>query len=196
MELYWIGTDSISQSDVESVRRLFPTRYARALRCVNRRDGLQIIAAGVLLNKTLGLDESMIRLEPNGRPFVPGGPFISISHSFERCVLAHSEEPVGVDIEKLDAGNLDIADTVMTVPELEWLSSSPLERFHILWTRKESVYKAIGGVFEPKSIDSLNYGAHDTLTLNSVIWDGYAVSVCSQQADGISFISIKDSSCF
>ena len=55
---------------------------------------------------------------------------------------------IGIDIEIVKERNLKVAEKVFTPLELEWMKEDTLRRFHILWTRKESVMKAMGRGFK------------------------------------------------
>ena len=190
MRLYWIGADAVEENDISAVRALFPMRAERAERYVKLMDRLLTYAGGVLLNRVLGADESRIAICSNGKPLIENGPFFSLSHSGGRCVLAVDEAPIGVDIELLDDGNLIAARGALTQAELEWISPEPLTRFHILWTRKESLYKALGVADDPVKIDAL-CDTHGEWKLKSIIWEGFAVSVCAKEPGEITFENIK-----
>lgn len=178
-------TDRVSEEDLSAVRTRFPLRYSRAMRCVKAEDGLCVIAAGVLLWRVLGVeDESVIQINAEGRPHIEGGPEFSLSHSGGRCVLAVDGGPVGVDIEKLDESSLIAAPAALTEEELLWIAPSPLERFHLLWTRKESVYKAVGGYKDPKEIPSLDGRLPEGLFVKSALLEGFALSVCAVKEIG------------
>ena len=97
---------------------------------------------------------------------------------------------IGVDIEKIEPTHLNIASSVYTVDEITWMNESPLERFHILWTWKESAMKAIGtGMsIEPISFEVLPFSQNKSIPLNGRQLYGktdkikdYRYSVCSTQ---------------
>lgn len=185
VKLFMHDTDRVSDEDIRSVRACFPDRYSRAVRMIDSRDGLAVIAAGALMIRALGVtEESRVLKNAEGKPYIAGGPEFSISHSRGRCVLAVSRRRVGVDIERLDESNLIAAGYALTDEEREWIAASPTERFHLLWTRKESVYKAVGGFREPREIPSLDRRIPRGLYVKSVISDGYALSVCSEEEIG------------
>ena len=181
MRVYMLEADRVSAAKLAMVRERFPRRYARAMRYANPEDARTCIAAGVLLAAVLGIrDESLIRLTSEGKPYLDEGPAFSLSHSGNRCVLAVGAGRLGVDIERLAPDNLIAARAALTERELDWISAALLERFHLLWTMKESVYKAVGGYTDPRQISVLD-GLPDGLFLSSRIFDGYALSVCSEE---------------
>lgn len=180
MNLYYLSADSLSEDDVSLIRARFPKRYSRAMLCANRENGLCVIAAGVLVYRVLGVDERDLKLAGDGRPYIEGGPVFSLSHSGGVCVLAAASGRVGVDIEKLDESNLIAAPVSMKDNELQWISPAPLERFHTLWTRKESIFKAVGGYSDPMEIDALDPDLPFGLHVASSIWNGFSLSVCCE----------------
>ena len=191
IKLYRIDANSITDEDIRLVGERFPNRFARAQRLVVDDDRLSVIAAGVLLYSVLGVrDESSVRFTREGKPYIFGAPRFSISHSRGRCVLAVGEAPIGVDIEKLDESDLIAAEAALTEEELEWIKSSPLERFHVLWTRKESIFKAVGGFADPKDIMALDWRLPQGLSVKSSIVDGFALSVCSASSDEIADLDL------
>ena len=181
MKLFLLDTAFVSEEDAAIVKKLFPKRYERAQRMASPQERLSLIAAGVLLGGVLGLCGHDLLFTPQGRPYAPGRPAFSISHSGGRCVLAVGKGRLGVDIEKLDEGNLLAAPAALTAAELEWISHCPNERFHLLWTRKESVFKAAGGFSDPKDIEAPEGARPFGLNLKSVLFEGFALSVCSDE---------------
>lgn len=183
--LYSLRAGEVSEKDAELIRARFPARFARAERFTRAEDRLSVIAAGVLLHRALGIeDEGLIRINAEGRPYLPGGHDFSISHSGGVCVLAVGRERVGVDIERIDGSNLIACPASLTDEELSWIAPAPLERFHLLWTRKESIYKAIGGFSDPKEINALEGKQPEGLYVKSVLLPGFALSVCAGEDPG------------
>ncbi|RAJ43036.1 4'-phosphopantetheinyl transferase [Kitasatospora sp. SolWspMP-SS2h] len=88
---------------------------------------------------------------PHGKPRVPGAAArFSLSHSGGRVVLAVAEhaEP-GVDVERVAAREVDrLAPRVLSERELaDFREIRPEDRpaaYHVYWTRKEAVLKAVG----------------------------------------------------
>lgn len=101
----------------------------------------------------LDLDPAAVEVshEANGKPYVPGGPPFSLSHSGELALIAISDNaPVGVDIEqiKTDRPVERIAQRYLSPYEREALQSLSgeelVEAFHWCWTAKEAYLKALG----------------------------------------------------
>ena len=81
-----------------------------------------------------------------GKPMIPGGPEISISHTNGAAAVAVSDRPVGVDIECIRAVRPNLPKRVMSPKELLWYHAQKedTKAFFTLWTLKESYYKYLG----------------------------------------------------
>lgn len=77
----------------------------------------------------------------HGKPFLPGGPFFSISHCKEGIAVAIDDEPVGIDIEAIRQADQNLIARVMNKEEQKGMDSRIFTR---LWTQKEAVVKAQG----------------------------------------------------
>ena len=81
--------------------------------------------------------------------------YFNISHSGEYCVLALSDENVGVDIQQARKVNLRIAEKWFNEKENEYVKGASTEdealmRFARIWSAKESYAKYTGkGLSEP-----------------------------------------------
>ena len=106
-------------------------------------------------------NESDLRSNSFGKPFAPGFPEFSISHSGDACVLATGDKPIGIDIEKIDCKNLTIAKQVFSDKEYERTRPDTIVRFHRLRTLKESLLKAVGTglVDDMKNVDVMSFTA-------------------------------------
>ena len=82
----------------------------------------------------------------HGKPFLPNGPYFSISHCKAGIAVAIDCEPVGIDIEAVRQADDDLIKRVMCAREQEMIRSAehPERTFTRLWTMKEAVVKAQG----------------------------------------------------
>jgi len=127
--------------------RLYFTEIARlpdrkAMRGAERRAGRQ------LLRMVLGCEESQITIREDGKPYLPGGPFFSISHAGGLVLLAVSElGEIGCDVERTDRPLRNGAAIRRKIAQ-EGEEDVPLLT---LWVKKEAVFKAggPGEVFYP-----------------------------------------------
>jgi 4'-phosphopantetheinyl transferase len=104
-----------------------------------------------LLCERLGIknQELRIRYGEKGKPFVPDSPVhFNLSHSGDWVVAAVSEQPVGIDVERIKPNKLAIARRFFTETEVRSIMDLPeeqrLDQFYSLWTLKESYLKAVG----------------------------------------------------
>lgn len=144
----------------------FPERYEKSKRYKSNDDRLRCIGVGILLAKAFGFTNTDIKLTEKGKPYsLNTNKKFSISHSGDYCVLAVSDNEVGIDIEKINTKHLVVADKVLTPAELERFNEN-VDLFFDFWTMKESISKALGiglglhfdridtiSLFEEKSIE-------------------------------------------
>jgi len=111
----------------------FPGR--KAMRQAEHRAGRQ------LLCDALGCDASQILIRDDGKPYLPGGPHFSISHSDGLVLLAVSDlGEIGCDVESVHRPlrNPEAIRRKIAEPGEE---NIPLLT---LWVKKEAIYKAGG----------------------------------------------------
>ena len=189
MKVFFITIEDVIKYDISHIKHMMPKRFDRANTYKQEKDRLLCLGGAILMADIVGItNESEIYFNSNGKPFALGFPEFNISHSGDVCVLVTGDQPVGIDIEKIDCKNLTIAEQVFSDKECEWMSSDPVVRFHRLWTLKESFLKAIGIglVDDMKSIDIIPFIAGAPVTYGNTVW--YAsetrfkdcfISVCS-----------------
>ena len=193
--VYAIRTDTVRRMDPAPLERAMPERTARAERFRLERDRLACLGAGFLMMEAIGIrNEAEIRYGEYGKPYVPGRPAFSISHSGAWCILATGEGPViGADLEEIHEKHIEIAPDVYTGAELRWMQEDPAERFFRLWTWKESVMKAtgLGMNLEPRSFEVLPFAGGEGIRVTGRqwyatggIWDNCAYSICTDEPAG------------
>lgn len=193
IELHAVCTDTVRRVDAEELRRRMPERVRKAARYRQENDRLLCLGGGLLMIRALGIrDESVLSCGPYGKPFLPGKEkFFNLSHSGEWCLMAVSSRgPVGVDIEQVNEANLQVSSVVFTEAERQWMKDEPAERFHMLWTWKESVMKALGlGMeLEPAGFEVLPFSRGEGIRIHqkrlyafSGRLEDYPFSVCSEE---------------
>ncbi len=104
-------------------------------------------SARALLREALGL-ETLPELRTNeyGKPYLPGGPQFSLSHTRGAVAAAIGTGPVGVDLERVRPLKAKLPQRVLSPSELAWFQDRGQrpEDFFTLWTLKESYYKYLG----------------------------------------------------
>jgi len=147
MKLYITDISCAKNVPADYCRRHFPLRYQKALHFKDEKARLLSVTAGILLWEVSGIREDEIRYTDSGKPYIPGGPHFSLSHSGDYALLAVGSSPLGADLEKTDPKHLSVMKRVFTPEEIAFVGDDP-ERFTRLWTLKEGLSKAIGlGLF-------------------------------------------------
>ena len=101
----------------------------------------------LILRELLKTDKVRIIYDEYGKPGMPdfSGHF-SVSHSgdFAAAIVSY-ETPVGIDIERIRERIERVAERFLSAEELEQVgNNNRLERLHICWGAKESLYKLYG----------------------------------------------------
>lgn len=118
----------------------------------------QTVAAALLrvvAGRHLGEKPAAVRIDrscttcavPHGRPTLPAGLEVSVSHSADRIAVAMGlAGPLGVDVEHCQDQRDILGVARLALCEAEIAASAPLDQhgFYTYWTRKESVLKATG----------------------------------------------------
>lgn len=100
----------------------------------------------VLLRQIFGNPHLTVCHDEKGRPYLDGGPQISISHSGNYVLTAVADRPVGVDGEVLREIPDRLPRRVMSDGEYAFYRENGADPhvFFTLWTLKESYYKYLG----------------------------------------------------
>lgn len=190
--IYTIRTETVRKADRSRLAELMPLRVQKSERFRFERDRLLCLGVGLLLLEVMKIsDERDILYTQYEKPYIPGGPAFSISHSGSCCILACGEaSTIGADIEEIDETKIDVAPAVYTGAELAWMKQDPVERFFRLWTWKESVMKAtgLGMNLAPQSFEVLPFTEGEPIRLFGKAWyalgentDGSCISVCADE---------------
>lgn len=174
---------------LERLSPLLPhSRQARIHRAPSEEKKLQNLCAGLLLRSVTG--DRLPEYGPHGKPFLPGGPHFSLSHSGRLAVLAVSEAAVGVDVEKPRPVSESVARRYFQPEEQSWMAENPTDRFFRLWTRKEAVLKCCGRGLSLSPADfcvlpgRTPEAAGMVCTLTTLEHKGHILSVASAAGDG------------
>ena len=108
------------------------------------------LAAREALSELLGPGRYPITRGARGEPIFPVGVCGSISHCADTAVAVvcriDAYKAVGVDLELLADRKMDITPSIATTTELNWLATHSDFPIAILFSAKESVYKAIAPI--------------------------------------------------
>lgn len=160
MKIYYMNVNCLKDESVfeEKLNTLSRYRQDKILSYRFEADRRLGLGAGILLDKALreqGYQEAELLCEYNeqGKPFYKELPdfHFNLSHSGDYAVIALSDKPVGVDIEKrgkLDEKKIRLAKKFFHPAEFELLKAADREEqeklFYQVWTLKESYAKAVG----------------------------------------------------
>lgn len=160
------------------------------------------LGASILLDKALSVygyreKDMEYALGEKGKPsFSNEANFeFSISHSNRNVVLAVSDSPVGIDIERikpLDDTDLALVKKHFTSEECKTVMNAedPAKAFYMIWTLKESFLKATGkGLslplnsftvrLDPPSLEATSIENIDSyMVIGISTFEGYCTSLC------------------
>ena len=131
---------------------LSESRKRRALACRNADDSARIVGAGILLQQALlqegiPVSDQLFRTNTWGKPFLPGGPYFSLSHAGSYAVCAVHSQPIGVDLD-LPRCTIAIAERFFHPNEISFLQTlsrdAQKDALLRLWTAKEAYTKMLG----------------------------------------------------
>lgn len=108
--------------------------------------------------------------------------YVSISHSEDVVAVCKSENPVGVDIEKIDYDRdlKKIAERFYHGKELELFRENPTaDMFFEIWTKKEA-YSKIGGEGVGEVVKGFDVFSLEDYTFETENINGYMLSVCEK----------------
>ena len=144
-----------------------------------------------------GFQKLGISRETYGKPYLTGTEqlFFNLSHSGSYAAAVFSDEPVGIDVERVRPADLALAKRFFAAEEYAALRAVSDERdmggrldreFIRLWTRKESYIKAVGeGMHLPLAdfsvlAETVSYGQFGTYYLSTwEMFDDAVLSVCA-----------------
>ncbi len=190
-------TYEIKESDVAS---LSPLRLEKANRCVQPKDRLLSLAAGIALDRGLqeyGLREKDVTFLTNerGKPYLKDHPDIhfNLSHSGEIALAVFDEKEIGCDIERKRPIKEEIVRRCFSKEEQEYVDQAKDkdEAFTRIWVYKESFIKALGvglgmslssfsvlpaskGIALKQNIDPRNWA------IEEIKIEGYIAAICKQ----------------
>ncbi|MBR5321029.1 MAG: 4'-phosphopantetheinyl transferase superfamily protein [Clostridia bacterium] len=157
------------------------TEYDKTLLPKNVQDHCKKRESVAAATELLNMGVHGLRYEKNNKP-VADNCFVSISHSENMVAVCTSENPVGIDIEKIDdTRNFEkIANRYFHGKEKEFFEQNPTaDAFYEIWTKKEAYTKIDGnGVIEiQKGFDVLSIENHQFQTEKV---NEYMLTICER----------------
>ena len=179
MEYYLFDVNALTGREDEALARLSPGRREKARRLRRGPSRLLSIGAGLLIARFFPGKEPLIA--PGGKPYIPGGPEFSLSHSGTLAVIALADVPVGADAEQ----DRPVGEAVR-LRALTGAERADSRDFLFFWTRKEAALKCLGTGVD-RAFDSLDVRADSaeldgrTIFLHTARFGSYYLS---SAADG------------
>lgn len=137
-----------------------------------------------LMLRELGLPDKPWSYNEYGKPFLPDGPYFSLSHCKTGIAVAIDTQPIGIDIESYRDVSPELIEHTMNQSEQDQINASddPIRTFTELWTRKEAYVKYLGtGIAglpgNPRQYLDNTAGAN----IVSKTTKNYAYSICTKQ---------------
>ncbi len=156
--IYLADTAFLDSDEVfsDALDKVSSFRREKVLKYRFRKDRNLSLLAGLLLDRGLsayGLSEkdSVFEVSEKGKPYLKDHPeiFFSLSHSGTRAAAVFSDRPCGIDIEKIEGDESELAKRFFHEEEYRYLRSledvqKRTADFYRIWTAKESYLKMLG----------------------------------------------------
>jgi len=190
----------------ELIRLLDAERQSRVRALGASDEALRSLAAGLLLHDAFGEAASRGRFVrgEHGKPRLPDGRPFNLSHAGDYAVLALSDEPVGVDIERIRPLDAERFAARFFHPLERRFTAASADRsaaVFLIWTLKESYLKAEGQGLSvspasfcilPNKDGSASLADGPQYRFRSFdAFPGYCLSVCSREREIASDIRMR-----
>lgn len=164
LALYAARTPDLSEQQIGRYAAVLPAERQKKIASYRQlSDKLRSLTAGLLLRQTLkeccgiAAGDTNLLVTDYGKPYLIGEKSVNfnLSHSGNWVVCAVDKQPVGIDIEKIEAHvDLNLAAMFFSRQEFADICSvhvfEQAARFFRIWTHKESYMKAVGtGLYMP-----------------------------------------------
>lgn len=189
--LHLLSTKEIEANEELILNVIDKDRIIKANRYIKRNDYLLSIGGSYLINKCTG--HLSIKYLNSGKPYKDNVEF-SLSHSNEYVILATSNSPIGIDIEKIKDINPNLID--YSFVELDAKEIKTKEEFFSRWVLKESLVKCIGTGLKGKikeipSPEGLFNYMGESFSSKSIKYEDYMIGVCVKGNTEINIIRIE-----
>lgn len=177
--------EDFSEADVIREYKLLSDDYIRKVSLIKRTEDKRRTMGGLILlrravKQNFGISSYDITLNENGKPLLDFCYF-NISHSEQYVVLAISDKPVGIDIQKMRSITRRDDYRLFTYNEVSYVNSESGDfesKFFEIWTKKEAYIKMLG----LRLSDAAKY---DVLKVTDARFtteenDGYMLTMCEK----------------
>lgn len=188
--LHLLSTKEIEANEELILDVIDKERIIKANRYIKRNDYLLSIGGSYLINKYTG--PLSIKYLDSGKPYKDNVEF-SLSHSNEYVILATSDSPIGIDIEKIKDINPSLID--YSFNEFDAKEINTKEQFFSRWVLKESLGKCVGTGLKGKikeipSVEGLFNYMGESFSSKSIKYEDYMIGVCVKNKE-INIIRIE-----
>ena len=187
VDLYIEKIHSIENRKADIKKLIAPYYLEKYHKMKLEKSKLQELLAGYMLYKYLGVgSDSQIVEGPHHKPFLSSKSQFNLSHSGDYVVLAVSDLPVGVDIEKKDKIKWPVIRKLFEPAQIEYLQKIEQENpkqlqteFAKLWTGYEAIIKLRGtGFAEKLSMEEMKSYQHQ---MQSIELEAFIISCVGEQ---------------
>jgi 4'-phosphopantetheinyl transferase len=141
-----------------------------------------------LICEKVGIKNSEISFIRNkyGKPFLQDYPkfHYNVSHTRNAIAVAISDDPIGVDIEKIRKSEIGIAKKFFTENEFKYVTGNSKnidERFYEIWTKKEAYIKYTGKGLSLLLSDVIDvFDPVISKRVRTIEEDGYIFTICCE----------------
>lgn len=189
--LHLLSTKEIEANEELILDVIDKERIIKANRYIKRNDYLLSIGGSYLINKYTG--PLSIKYLDSGKPYKDNIEF-SLSHSNEYVILATSDSPIGIDIEKIKDINPSLIDYSFSESDVKEIKTK--EQFFSRWVLKESLGKCVGTGLKgrikeiPSTKGLFNYMG-ESFSSKSIKYEDYMIGVCIKKNTEINIIRIE-----
>ena len=162
-------------------------RKEKAMRYVQEADQVRSALGTLLIGAYAGKGE--LSYNEYGKPYLPEGPYFSISHGGSFICIYVSDEEVGVDVESVDRCEVKLAKAAMTTEEAKEIHDK--RSMALAWTRKEAIAKCLGtGIEKPRTYGVAQVGVNqytyrgETYFTKSIELDRHVLCLCNKSGRG------------
>lgn len=149
--MHYLLFDDMTQCTAAEVERLLPLvsvqRREQALRYTSLLHQYTCLKSYCMLRELLHTSAPLtFSYNEHGQPSLPDSPYFSISHCPSAIAVVVSEQPIGIDVERIRIIKPALIKRTMNSKEQSDIAQSvhPDETFIRLWTQKEAVAKLYG----------------------------------------------------
>ncbi|MDD4820619.1 MAG: 4'-phosphopantetheinyl transferase superfamily protein [Flavobacteriales bacterium] len=138
---FWHAVES--EKSMRAGISLSPSTIEKISKIRSQRRRCEILASRLLMYR-MGISDTDLYYDKNGKPFLHSGRYISISHTSHVVCVAVSDYPIGIDIQKISKKLQYVMSRFVRPKEKKEEREMSLIRMSIIWSAKEALFKITG----------------------------------------------------